>query len=331
MGFRFRRSFSVAKGVRVNLSKGGLGVSVGGKGARIGVGPRGPYTSASIPGTGIYSINYLDKKAKKKDAGEHAVQPVQRRAQEKAPQYPSLQQVGLEPAHTFWFWLGAIILAIFGTSARLLSVVLIALWLFRRSKPLVRFGMVYQQGVRAATSGEYAKAIECFEQVQGEKPSPYISLALAQAYQQSGDTESAVRTYKEYLNSIPSDTGIQIRLISLLMLEGRYQEAVPILESLPEEIRQEPTVIGMLGACLIESGNPSLAIEVLKKAPLQKRTPDPVLTTIRYALGKAYQATSDNKKALQMFRKVYADDPGFEDVREQIAELELRLNGRDQK
>ena len=40
VGFRFRKSFKVAPGVRVNLSKSGIGTSFGVRGARYSVGPR---------------------------------------------------------------------------------------------------------------------------------------------------------------------------------------------------------------------------------------------------------------------------------------------------
>lgn len=57
MGWRFRRSFSIGP-VRINISKTGMGVSVGARGLRVGAGPRGPYTSTSIPGTGVYRVDY---------------------------------------------------------------------------------------------------------------------------------------------------------------------------------------------------------------------------------------------------------------------------------
>jgi hypothetical protein len=40
MGIRFRRSVKIAKGVRLNVSKSGLGLSVGGRGKSISAGPR---------------------------------------------------------------------------------------------------------------------------------------------------------------------------------------------------------------------------------------------------------------------------------------------------
>lgn len=59
MGFRFRKSFKIARGVRLNVSKSGFGISIGGRGGRVGIGPRGAYASAGIPGTGIYMHEYL--------------------------------------------------------------------------------------------------------------------------------------------------------------------------------------------------------------------------------------------------------------------------------
>ncbi|WP_416825250.1 DUF4236 domain-containing protein [Ectobacillus polymachus] len=54
MGLRFRKSFKVAPGIRMSVSKSGVGMSVGGKGLRYSVHSSGRrQTTESIPGTGI--------------------------------------------------------------------------------------------------------------------------------------------------------------------------------------------------------------------------------------------------------------------------------------
>ena len=67
MGMRFRKSFNLGGGARLNLSKSGIGASVGGKGFRVtkkaGGGTR---TTASIPGTGI---SYVKDSKKSGEAG----------------------------------------------------------------------------------------------------------------------------------------------------------------------------------------------------------------------------------------------------------------------
>jgi hypothetical protein len=54
MGFRFRKSINLGGGVKVNLSKKGVGVSTGVKGLRVSHGADGKTrVTASLPGTGI--------------------------------------------------------------------------------------------------------------------------------------------------------------------------------------------------------------------------------------------------------------------------------------
>jgi hypothetical protein len=53
MGLRFRRSFRLIPGVRLNLSKSGVSASVGRRGAWLTIGPRGTRATVGIPGTGL--------------------------------------------------------------------------------------------------------------------------------------------------------------------------------------------------------------------------------------------------------------------------------------
>jgi hypothetical protein len=53
MGFRFRRSISILPGVRLNVSKSGGSVSLGGRGATVNVGRRGAYADVGLPGSGL--------------------------------------------------------------------------------------------------------------------------------------------------------------------------------------------------------------------------------------------------------------------------------------
>lgn len=54
MGFRFRKSVKIAPGVRLNVNKKSVGISVGGKGMRHTVNSKGQSTTTvGIPGTGV--------------------------------------------------------------------------------------------------------------------------------------------------------------------------------------------------------------------------------------------------------------------------------------
>lgn len=58
MGLRFRKSVKICKGVKVNFSKSGASLSLGGRGHSVNVGGRGTRVTVGIPGTGLsYSKN----------------------------------------------------------------------------------------------------------------------------------------------------------------------------------------------------------------------------------------------------------------------------------
>jgi Protein of unknown function (DUF4236) len=60
---RFHRSIRLAPGIHVNLGLHGAGLSVGRRGLHVGVNRRGIYTSAGIPGTGIYAVHHIRNSA----------------------------------------------------------------------------------------------------------------------------------------------------------------------------------------------------------------------------------------------------------------------------
>ena len=53
MGLRFRKSVKICKGVKVNFSKSGASLSLGGRGHSVNFGGRGTRTTIGIPGTGL--------------------------------------------------------------------------------------------------------------------------------------------------------------------------------------------------------------------------------------------------------------------------------------
>ena len=60
MGLRFRKSFSIGP-LRINISKSGIGFSLGVKGFRVSRSAKGKMTAtASIPGTGLSYVQDLD-------------------------------------------------------------------------------------------------------------------------------------------------------------------------------------------------------------------------------------------------------------------------------
>ena len=68
MSLRFRHSVSIIPGVRLNLGLHGAGLSVGPRGLHVGVNRRGMYSSAGLPGSGLYAVHHF-----RTGEGEHEV------------------------------------------------------------------------------------------------------------------------------------------------------------------------------------------------------------------------------------------------------------------
>lgn len=70
MGFRFRKTFKLLPGIRLNLSRRGVTASIGKPGATLNVGGKGgPRATVGIPGTGM---SYTERLA---EPAEHASAP----------------------------------------------------------------------------------------------------------------------------------------------------------------------------------------------------------------------------------------------------------------
>lgn len=323
---RFRKSISLGKGMRINLSKSGIGMSAGTKGFRVGVGPKGTYRSVGIPGTGLYSIDYVKSgRRSKKESAATATVPSPESTRSLASQLylemPTPQQIGLSVPHTLGCWVtAAIVTLLFRPWGPYAGAVLIGLWALNLNREPVRLGKLYGQARTRVIEGRYQEALGLLGSLAGKVPPHLLELAEGHCCFGAGDEAGAIEHYLGHLESAASkDPAVTLRCSSLLLKNSRPVDALRLLEHLPEPYRADVTVIGMKGACLLEDGKPELAVEVLKTAPLRKRTPDPVLTAVRYTLAKAYQSLGQGKKAATLFRRVYADDPTFEDIREIVA------------
>lgn len=91
MGFRMRKSINLGGGVRLNLSKKGIGYSVGTKGFRVTKKARGGIrTTASIPGTGISFVSDTKKKRTTKKRKPAAASSTRRYTSTVAPSVPTV-------------------------------------------------------------------------------------------------------------------------------------------------------------------------------------------------------------------------------------------------
>ncbi len=72
MGLRFRKSVRICKGVKVNFSKSGASLSLGGRGHSMNFGGRGTSATFGIPGTGLSYRSQITSHHKSKSASHRS-------------------------------------------------------------------------------------------------------------------------------------------------------------------------------------------------------------------------------------------------------------------
>ena len=88
MAWRFRKSFKLLPGVRVNVSKSGISTSIGAAPFTLNIGRRGVHATASLPGTGISIRHRIGAPAHRATAAPHAL-PASRQAAPPSPPTPA--------------------------------------------------------------------------------------------------------------------------------------------------------------------------------------------------------------------------------------------------
>ena len=118
MPIRFRKSFTIFPGVKVNVSKGGTSITVGKRGFHLNFSKRGVKQTVGLPGSGISESSYLfkngdDKKEEKKEEAPSEDEEKPKRQSKRR----SLREHASSPWGFFAFILIALFLIYFGARA----------------------------------------------------------------------------------------------------------------------------------------------------------------------------------------------------------------------
>ena len=125
MPVRFRRTFTLFPGVKVNVSKGGMSITVGRKGFHLNFSKHGVRQTTGLPGSGISHTSYLFKNDDEEDDEKSRKEPEkQSAAEEKSDEKPKQQSTkrtmrehASSPWGFFLFVLVALFFIYFGASA----------------------------------------------------------------------------------------------------------------------------------------------------------------------------------------------------------------------
>lgn len=150
---------------------------------------------------------------------------------------------------------------------------------------------LYWLGLLLSSQGRHEEAEEALSLVADRVHGlPEVEAALVDAYVAIDEPESAVYHAQRLLDAAPYE-----------------------LESLHK-----------LADAFEADGRPDLAIQALEQAPLHKRTLTDGLARIHYRLGVLYERQGNPAQALHHFKRVYARDITYLDVRSRVDALEAR-------
>jgi tetratricopeptide (TPR) repeat protein len=328
MSLRYRRSISLGKGIRINFGKKGIGFSVGRKGARIGIGSHGAYTSFGIPGTGLYSINYLNKNKRRKSSPKNikTVDTIETNTISCPPEL--LKQASQEKCLYLLFGLSFLFMFIFLPVAIVGFVVSGILYYKVAKTPISKALSYFKFGNKALKKDDYQKALDNFLKVIEIQPDTYsLYKEIGFLSEKLGKDNEAIGYFKKYLMQCPNDIQIKEQYANLLIKTEQYQNALNTIEELPSEHKNNLSVINAIAYCYLKLNKPDMALVALENGPIRKRkTDNELMKMFRYLLGLTYIQLNQNEKALKQIEKVYIEDNDFLDVSEMLKKLKDKMS-----
>ncbi len=224
------------------------------------------------------------------------------------------------------------------------AVALLASWRFRGALAVMVAGIIFlntpiagaeeietrsayqtMKGISLMHLGRFAEAIEPLERAIKENPTSNraavnnASVALASAYQMTGNLPAAEGMYRQILSRHPENSTMMTWLGETLMQQGRAAEALPFLEGAVKLDPHLATVHTALAAALMELNDLPGAHRHFLEA--DRLAPDPDSKT---NLGMYFGRTGNYPAARKHFEEALQLNPGFEDAHVGIA---MALNG----
>lgn len=115
MPVRIRKSFNLFPGVKVNMSKGGMSISVGRKGFHLNFSKRGVRQTVGLPGSGISESSYIVKNKADEDKKAKGVERSERAADETedSPKRQRTRRTAQERVSSPWGFFAFVFIALF--------------------------------------------------------------------------------------------------------------------------------------------------------------------------------------------------------------------------
>jgi tetratricopeptide (TPR) repeat protein len=340
MGFRLYKSVKLGKGVRLNLSKTGVGISAGIPGARISAHSSGrTVRTVGVPGTGVYyrKDTYRTGGRSSRSRGAAAPVPV-------APTYPKAGIFAPRAEKVF----------VQGVTAYMQGRHADALNAFRdvqaRDADAQHVGEEFFAGMCLVELGRASDAIPCFEAVLGSDHAipdqlmakygvggvmeigvtPAVSvtvpmsnlavaLILAEVYQHTDQRQKAIELLESLGAEAPGEPLFALSLADLYSEGDKWDEVVRVTEGI--QTNEDDVTLNILASranAMNELGMAEAALALTKEALRTKKRSPSLLRFARYIRGRAYETAGKASMARKEYEKVYAEEANYGDVAKRL-------------
>lgn len=334
MGFRARKSFKVAPGVRLNVSKTGVGLSGGVKGARYSVHSSGRRTtSVGVPGTGVgWRSDSGGSRSRSAPASTGSANlPAQ-------PPRPGLMaSKGEKALHK----------ALVASGPRMADLEVVAEE-HPDQAPVARLfagALRAAQGDLAAARTHLQRAFGSSEATGDLAEHPFVrkylagvslevpiatgvtaplpigtdtaGLLLAEVLQAQASLEAAI----EVVERVEPTSYAAVSLAELYLAAGRYDDVVDLTNGITNDDASTALLCVLRGRALHELGHHDAALEALKQALRSKSRPAAIRHQALATRAETYLALGKRAQAIKDLERILGEDASDPSVRQRLEEL----------
>lgn len=316
MSLRFRKSIKVGKNTKINLSKSGVGVSTGVKGARVSVNQKGVRKTLSVPGTGVSHVSYSSHK-KNNTKGE-TITPEYTNPKNNMPKakyYPRVLVIS--------FFLLSLTTLLYGPIAFIIVNIFTGYFYFKvKSNENKAYG-IYNKSLKQNRNED---KLEMLYEAQSIDPENIlVNNALAIMHYNQHQDQQAIDAFERMdlnkLDQVNTDLIYSIYLSSLYNVTN-YKKIIEVFEPL---IEKDLNVKQAVALSYKNLGQVKKASEILATGPVKKRTYDEIVLSYKYELGLCYLELGQKQKAITQLKKVYEVDSSFKDIIKYAQQLEFAV------
>jgi tetratricopeptide (TPR) repeat protein len=327
MGFRMRKSFKVAPGVRLNVSKTGIGASMGVRGARYSVHSSGRRTkSVGIPGTGMGWVSSSSSGARKSSsAGGSPSSPASSRSTKPgifAPKGEKLLYEALVENHPELLER----VAAEHPDYALVAEALAGFQLADNDRRIQLLSRVFETGKDPSLEPFFQRyiprtsvTVEIAAGVVANLPlnRDAVALTLAELHQAAGHPSAAI----DVVEQLEPTSYAAVSLAELYSQLGQHEEVIKLTEGIKNEDDSTALLLVFRGIALREQGMNDAALEAFKEVLRLRSRPPEIRHLALFERATAYRSMNKKAQARKDLERIIAADSNFPSVREALEEL----------